>query len=256
MIHFQPDMILGWVGSLMWPFLRISGLFMVAPVFGSRSVPVRVRVSLAFLLAWMISGAVPVPEGVAVVSVEGFLLAAIEVITGLAMGFLMLLTFTAVILAGQTVAMTSGLGFAMAIDPGSGVQVPVVSQFMLILATLIFLGSDGHLAMVAILISSFEAWPAGQVPLGADTFLQLASFLGHVFAMALVMALPALLSVLMVNLALGIVTRAAPQLNIFAVGFPISIMVGFLVLLLSLDVLSHQSIALFERAFEELRHLM
>jgi flagellar biosynthetic protein FliR len=222
------------IESHLWPFLRISALLVVAPIFSAGSVTVRVRLLLAVLFVALVAPLLPAPIGVDPLSGVGFLIALREIAIGLVMGFLLQMVFSTVVVAGETLAMSMGLGFAMSVDPQNGVQVPVVSQLNVILATLLFLAIDGHLLLLAALADSFQVLPIDGAGLDAVTFGNLVGLGGQIFASALLLALPALTAVLMVNIAFGVITRAAPQLNIFAVGFPVTIMVGFIFMLLSL----------------------
>jgi flagellar biosynthetic protein FliR len=225
-----------WVEQYYWPFLRLSALFLAAPVFSAASFPVRSRVLLAVLVTAVVAPALGQFSVASPLSGEGFLLAVSQVLIGVAMGFILQLVFAAAVVAGQALAMTMGLGFAMSVDPQNGLQVPVLSQFYVILATLLFLTVDGHLLLIHMLVQSFELIPAG-MPLAAGELafnvLQLGTGL---FVSALLLALPALTAVLLINTAFGVITRAAPQLNIFAVGFPVTILAGFIFVFLSLPV--------------------
>lgn len=217
-----------------WPFIRISALFLAAPVFGASSFPVRARVLLAIAITGLIVTAIPESPQVDVLSPAGLLLAGQQVIIGFAMGFIIQLVFAAAVVAGQSLAMTMGLGFAMSVDPQNGVQVPVLSQLYVILATLIFLVVDGHLLLIQALAHSFTLLPVAMVAF-RDTFaLDIAMLGSQMFASALLLALPALTAVLLINIAFGVITRAAPQLNIFAVGFPVTIFAGFVFIFLTL----------------------
>jgi len=217
-----------------WPFLRISALLLTAPLFSAGSVPVRVRVLLAVMVAALIAphlAAVPVVDPL---SGPGLLFATREVAIGAAIGFSLQVVFAAVVVAGETLAMSMGLGFAMSVDPQNGVQVPVVSQLNVIFATLLFLAIDGHLLLLLAVADSFSVLPVGSALFTSDLFARLALLGSGIFSSALLLALPALTAVLMTNIAFGVITRAAPQLNIFAVGFPVTILVGFVFLLLGL----------------------
>lgn len=228
------DQLLALTRAWYWPFLRISALLLVAPVFAARSVTVRVRILLAVLLAALLAPLLPVAGTPDVLSGPGLLLALREVAIGLSMGFVMQLVFAAVVVAGETLAMSMGLGFAMSVDPQNGIQVPMVSQLNVILATLLFLAIDGHLVLLTALAESFRLLPPAQPLFELGSFANVAAFGGQVFATALLLALPALTAVLMINVAFGVITRAAPQLNIFAVGFPVTILAGFFFMLLAL----------------------
>lgn len=226
--------LVGLVQLYFWPFLRISALFIVSPVFNANTVPVRVRVVLAIMMAALLAPFLKVPVEVDLLSPAGLLLASREVAIGLLLGFLVQMVFAAVVVAGETLAMSMGLGFAMSVDPQNGVQVPVISQLNVILATLLFLAIDGHLLVLAALARSFILLPIEGVALDSRFFFSVFELGGTIFATALLLALPAVTAVLVTNIAFGVITRAAPQLNIFAVGFPVTIAVGLIFMMLGL----------------------
>ena len=232
------DDILRWAVSLAWPFVRISALLLVAPVLGARQINTRVRLGLALLLAWMIAPQLPEPPAIDPLSVGGLVVAIEQALIGISMGFVLTLVFSAINQAGEAIALSMGLGFASAVDPVGGVQVPMISQYLSILATLIFLAMNGHLVLLELLLKSFETFPIGVDGPDTDDLWYIAGFGSQMFAGAVLIALPAVASLLLVNLAMGVVTRAAPQLNIFAVGFPITILAGFLIILLTLPSLT------------------
>tara|TARA_R110001592_G_scaffold363398_2_gene687966 strand:- start:37749 stop:38519 length:771 start_codon:yes stop_codon:yes gene_type:complete len=220
--------------SYYWPFLRISGLFLAAPIFGAASFPVRARVLLAVLVVALIAPLLPPMEQVDPVGAGGILLSAQQILIGVSMGFILQMTFGAVVIAGQSLAMTMGLGFAMSVDPQNGVQVPVLSQLYVILSTLIFLAIDAHLVLIQILADSFTLIPVGVLSVDGAFLMNVVLWASQMFAGALLLALPALTAVLLINISFGVITRAAPQLNIFAVGFPVTIGVGFMFIFLSM----------------------
>ena len=225
-----------WLASFMWPFLRFSAMLLVAPFFGSRSIPVRSRVVLALLLALMVAPLVKAPD-VVLLSSTGFILLLQQLLAGVVLGLLLQAVFAAVVMAGQTVATTMGLGFASTVDPQNGVQVAVVGQFYMIFATLIFLAVDGHLVMIELLAGSFLVLPVSTQVVPMDRLMEVVLWCGRMFADAVLISLPVVAGVLLVNVALGVITRAAPQLNIFAVGFPLTILSGFVLMLLAIPVL-------------------
>lgn len=231
---FTPEDFIALLQSYLWPFLRVSALLLSAPIFGASSLTVRARVLLAVMIAALIVPTLPAPPRVDPVSALGLVLALREIGIGLAMGFVMQLVFAAVVVAGHSVATTMGLGFAMSVDPQNGVPVPVVSQFNVVLATLLFLAIDGHLMLVAALANSFSVFPIGSDAAAVNVFGAVVALGSALFASALLLALPTLTAILLINVAFGVVTRAAPQLNIFAVGFPVTILAGFLFMMLSL----------------------
>ncbi|MFT4823224.1 MAG: flagellar biosynthetic protein FliR [Halioglobus sp.] len=217
-----------------WPFLRLSALFLASPVFSASSVPVRLRVLTAVAITAVIVPSIPASPDIDVLGPEGILVAGQQLMIGAAMGFIVQMLFAAVIIAGQTLAMTMGLGFAMAVDPQNGVQVPVLSQLYMILATLIFLALNAHLILIEYLVESFTLLPVGLSGWRDDFGLDVVMWASQMFSSALLLALPALTAVLIINIAFGVITRAAPQLNIFAVGFPVTIFAGFVFIFLTM----------------------
>jgi flagellar biosynthetic protein FliR len=246
-MEIQAAQITGWVTAFLWPLLRVSGMVMVAPVFGANVVPVRIRVVLALALTVLVAPLAPAPPELQPLAAAGLLAIAQQVLTGVAIGFAVQLAFDALIMAGQTVAMTMGLGFATLVDPARGAATPVLSQLLLILGLLLYLSLDGHLALIAVLADIFRG-PAGGAGFGIGEAWTLAAWGGRIFEAGLVIALPAVIALLVVNFGMGIVSRAAPQLNLFAVGFPVAMLAGFLVLLLSLPALRTGFTQLLEEA--------
>jgi flagellar biosynthetic protein FliR len=248
-MEFEAGQLTGWLTALLWPLLRVSGLILVAPVLGANVVPARLRVALALALAVLVSPLAPPPPALDPLSAAGVLAMATQVAIGVAIGFAVQIAFDALVMAGQLVAMTMGLGFATLVDPARGGATPVLSQFLLILGILLFLSVDGHLALIGVLVESFRWAPVGPAGLAPEGLWSLVLWGGKVFEAGLVIALPALIALLGINLGMGVVSRAAPQLNLFAVGFPVAMLFGFLVLLLSLPALRGAFLGLLEGAF-------
>ena len=239
-----------WVGSLLWPFIRIGAMLMAAPIFGARLVPVRVRLALALMLAWILSPMVYANvTAIDPLSARGLLVTVHQVLIGLAMGFTLQLVFSALVIAAQSMAMGMGLGFATAVDPQNGIQVPVVAQYYLALSTLMFLAMNGHLLMIQVLVDSFQSLPVGFTGLSREGLWALVGWGGRMFAGAVLIALTAMTAMLLINLAFGVMSRAAPQLNIFGVGFPVMMGAGFIVIMLSLPGLTPHVEDLVEDAF-------
>ncbi len=233
---------LSWLATLMWPFMRIGAMFAAAPIFSARSIPVRIRILLALLVAWLLLPVIPKPPEVDLISGDAVIISISQILIGLAMGFILQMVFSAFIIAGQAVANAMGLGFATMVDPQNGIQVPVISQAFLIMATLVFLALNGHLIFIEVMAKSFHNLPIGPTALSSDALWRLVTWGSDMFVGGLLIALPAMAALLLVNLAFGIASRAAPQLNIFAVGFPIMIMVGFLFMIFILpSVTGHLS---------------
>jgi flagellar biosynthesis protein FliR len=222
------------VGSLLWPFMRISAMLMAMPVIGTRLVSVRVRVVLAVLISFLVLPLLPEMPAVEPLSVAGLTVSIHQVLIGLAMGFILQTVLGALTIAGEAIAMTMGLGFASMVDPANGVNVPVLSQFFLIIGTLLFLSLGGHLMVIQLVVSSFQSIPVGLEGITRDSFWVIISFSSQMFIAAIWIALPALISILVITLAMGIMTRAAPQLNIFSVGFPVTMLMGFIIIMFML----------------------
>lgn len=219
------------VAPYVWPFFRIAGLVMVAPVFGARLVPVRIRLAFGLALTAALAPSVPPVVVFDAYISNGFLIAH-EVLLGIAMGFCLQMIFDALVIGGQTIAMSMGLGFAMLVDPQRGVSVPVVSQFFVVLGILMFLTLGGHLALIRMLAESFEIVEIGQF-LNTASLWMIVGWGTQMFSGAIRIALPAVAALLVVNIAFGVMSRAAPTLNLFAVGFPVALLLGFIILLLN-----------------------
>lgn len=219
-----------------WPFFRIAGVLMVAPVFGARLVPVRIRLALSVATTFVLSPVLPITQSFELTLGAGVIVLQ-EVLVGVAMGFVLQMIFDALIIAGQTIAMGMGLGLATMIDPQRGIAVPVVSQFFVILGMLIFLALGGHLATLRLISDSFTLLPLGQM-LSSDGVWMLVSWGGQMLAGAVRIALPAATALLVANIAFGVMSRAAPTLNLFAVGLPAGLLIGFVILLMNVGHLS------------------
>jgi flagellar biosynthetic protein FliR len=227
-----------WLAAFLWPLMRVSAMIAVAPIFGSRQTPARLRIGIALLLTWMLVPVIPQSPVVEIFSPQAFLIMVQQILIGAAMGFVLQMVFGALVFGGQTLAYSMGLGFASMMDPQNGVQVPVLSQFYILLATLLFLVLNGHLMLIQMLAESFHTLPVGVSGVDRGFLEQIIRWTSEMFAGGLLIALPAVAVLLLVNLGMGIITRAAPQLNIFAVGFPMTMLLGFLVIWLTLpDVL-------------------
>ncbi|QOC21193.1 flagellar biosynthetic protein FliR [Wenzhouxiangella sp. AB-CW3] len=253
MFEVTESQLLEWLSGFLWPFFRIAGMLMVAPLFSAAFIPVRIRMLLAFTLSLAVVPLLPPPPDVPLFSIEGMLIGVQQVLVGFAAGFLLQLVFDAVVVGIQTVAMSMGLGFAVMVDSQSGVQVPVLSQFHVIIATLLFLAFNGHLLVISMLIDSFTHLPVGPIGLSADSFWILVSWGSNMFAGAVNIALPAATAVLVVNLSIGVISRAAPSLNLFAVGFPITMLTGFVMLMATLPMLQGTLARLIEEAMQAIR---
>ena len=236
-----------WIAAVLWPLTRILALMTTAPLLGNQKVPVAVKIGLAVLITAAVAPNIDALPAIDPASGAGLLVLVNQLLIGMAMGFAMQLVFTAVEMAGEFIAMQMGLGFAVFYDPQSAGQTPVIGQFLGLLATLVFLAINGHLLMVTVMAESFTALPVAGTALSAFGWNTVASFGAKIFLAALLMSLPIIVTLLAVNLALGVLTRSAPQLNIFAIGFPITLTVGMGLLMLALPHLTPQ----FERLMQD-----
>ena len=233
MISITSAQLDAWLAALIFPLARILAMIASSPVLGNKQVPARVKIGLSALLAIIIAPTVGEMPPIAIGSPQGLLIVIQQVIIGVAMGFSMRLIFIAIEMAGELAGLQMGLGFASFYDPINASHNPIISQWMGVIAALAFLAINGHLYMVATLAESFKTLPIGSV-LPAKSFFGVAIWGGSIFAYALQISLPIMAALLITNIALGILTRAAPQLNLFAVGFPVSLAIGFFVLALSM----------------------
>lgn len=228
MIEVTSAQLLAWAGALLFPFIRVMAAISSAPILGHASIPIRVRVALALILAFTAAGFAPV--SVPLDSPHALAYALRETLIGAALGLLLRLVFAAAELAGDAIGLQMGLGFAFFVNPQSGAQSPLVGSLFVIIAGLLFLALDIHLLLIGGLMESFRALPV-DAPLHSGLGLQAVVAAGaEMFRLALSIALPALAALLLTNLALGVLSRAAPQLNLFAVGFPATLIIGALVL--------------------------
>lgn len=233
MISITSAQIDTWLAAMMFPLMRIIAMISSSPVLGNKQVPVRVKIGLSVLITIIIAPTLGTLPQVSLGSAQGLLIMIQQVIIGVAMGFTIRLIFTAVEMAGELTGLQMGLGFASFYDPINAVHSPVVAQWLGIIAALAFLAINGHLYMLSALADSFHSLPIGGM-ITAEGFYGVAKWGGSIFAYALQISLPVLAALLTTNIALGILTRAAPQLNVFAVGFPITLAIGFFILALSM----------------------
>lgn len=252
---FTTAQITGWLGDFLWPLMRVAMMFAVAPIFGGRLVPKRVRLLLSLLVTWVLLPVIPDAPAVDPLSAAGVMITLQQLLIGLVLGFMLQMVFSALVLGGQVIAIGMGLGFASMVDPQNGVQVPVVGQYYVTLATLLFLVLDGHLMLIALLAETFHALPVAVDGLNRQSLWDVAAWASHMFAGAMLIALPAVTALLLTNIAFGVITRAAPQLNIFAVGFPLTLTLGFAIMFFTVPALLPQFSDMLGDAFEMMRVL-
>jgi flagellar biosynthetic protein FliR len=226
----------GWIAAWLWPFVRIGACLMVAPVFGASFVPARMRLVTAGAITLLVAPLLPQPQ-VAMFSVQGLIITVQQVLIGVAIGFVVQIVFDALAMGGQLLANTMGLSFAFNVDPLRGTGAPVVGQFYTLIATLTFLALNGHIAVIQAITNGFATLPISPDGLNPDGFWQIAQWGTQLFRGALMVALPGVTALLIVNLAFGVVSRAAPSLNLFAIGFPVTLIAGLMIILAGLPAM-------------------
>jgi flagellar biosynthetic protein FliR len=226
-----------WVSRMWWPVLRISGFVAAAPLLSQGVVPGLFKIALTLGLAFLLAPMARAPADLSIFSALGALLAVKEVLIGVSIGLVVQVAFEAMSLHGQTVAQSMGLGFATLVDPQHGTATPVVGQLYTLFAYLGYLAVGGHLMLLAALANSFETVPIGSTAAGAGMLESVAMWGGHVFQAGMLIALPAVIALLIVNMAFGVVHRTTPQLNLMGIGFPITLLAGFVILALGFDAI-------------------
>jgi flagellar biosynthetic protein FliR len=255
MINITTGQLEGWLALYLWPFLRIGACFMMAPIFGAGFVPPRVRLFLAGAITFIVAPLIPAPS-VEVFSFAAFVVTVHQLLIGFASAFALQLIFDALAMGGQLLANTMGLGFAFNVDPLRGVSTPVLGQLYMILVTLTFLAINGHLVLIEILVQGFTTLPVGMTGLDSQMLWRMGEWGSQLFAGALVVALPGMAALLVVNLAFGVMSRAAPTLNLFAVGFPITLISGLVIMYVGLPSVLAAFNQSLEAAFGVIRTLL
>lgn len=231
----QYSAIMTYVSDFMWPFARVSGLLMVAPILGSAYIPVSIKILIAVAITIFIVPLIQTPTSVDPLSIFGLVLLAQQILIGIIIGTIIQIVFNAVTIAGENIAMTMGLGFAHMTDPVNGITIPVISQLLTVVASLYFLALNGHIALINMLVSSFDVLPFTEL-FSINNLMAVAEWGGRMFIGAVLISIPAVTALLVVNIAMGLMTRVAPQMNIFSVGFPLTMMLGFIFILVSIPM--------------------
>jgi flagellar biosynthetic protein FliR len=250
MITFTEAQLMAWLSPLLWPFLRVLAVFTAAPIFSNRAFPVRARIALALLIALACQATLPPMPVIELDNAAVFGVVIQQVGIGLAIGFVVRLVFAAFELAGEVVGFQMGLNFAAFFDPSMNAQTSAVARFFGYMASLLFVVLNGHIMVLMAVTRSFEVFPVTQNFGEALRLMKLYTLGGELFASALWIALPMLALLLFTNLALGIISRVAPQMNIYAVGFPITLAVGLVGMTATLPLLDGPFQALLERSIE------
>jgi flagellar biosynthetic protein FliR len=246
-LTFNEAQILQWLTPLLWPFLRTLALFTSAPVLSSRAVPMRIKIGLALLIAVAAQASLPEMPVIPLDSATGLAMVVQQVLIGLTLGFSARVVFAAVEFAGELVGLQMGLNFAGFFDPATGSQGTATSRFFTAIGSLLFVVVNGHLLLSVAVLRSFEVFPVAAEPLAFIATLQPQVWGAEVFRLGLWIALPIVTMLLFVNLVLGVISRVAQQIQIFSVGFSITVSVGLIGTLLTLPMLQAPLVAALER---------
>ncbi|MCZ8095757.1 MAG: flagellar biosynthetic protein FliR [Acidovorax sp.] len=250
MITFNEAQLVAWLSPVLWPFLRVLAVFSVAPIFSMRMIPMRVKIGLAFLVALCAQG-VLVNQPIVDINGRDAIGAVVQqVVIGLSIGFAVRLVFSAVELAGEIIGLQMGLNFASFFDPASNAQISAVARFFGNVSMLLFIVVNGHLMVVMAVVKSFDRFPVNGNFLSALNQMRLYELGSSLFSSALWIALPMIALLLFVNLALGVISRVAPQMNIYAVGFPVTLTVGMLGIAATLPMLEQPILTLMQQAVD------
>ncbi|MET0208317.1 MAG: flagellar biosynthetic protein FliR [Variovorax sp.] len=247
MLTFTEAQLMGWITPVLWPFLRVLGLFTTAPIFSTRAIPVRARIGLAFMIALCAQASLQAQPTVSLSSAAMLGTLVQQVGIGMAIGFIVRLVFTAVELAGELVGLQMGLNFASFFNPMSNAQTSAVSSFFGNMAMLLFLAINGHLTIVMAVMKSFDAFPVGGSFMQALARMRIHELGAELFASALWIALPMIGLLLFANLVLGVISRVAPQMNIYAIGFPVTLAAGLAGITLTLPMMEQPLVMLMEQ---------
>ncbi|MFZ6872735.1 flagellar biosynthetic protein FliR [Undibacterium sp. Di27W] len=255
MISFSSNELIALINSFIWPLTRILGLIAVAPPFGNNTVPVQIKIALGIVLSLIVAPNLPAVSDLDPVSLNGILVLGQQLIIGLGMGFVMRVVFSAIEMAGEVSGLTMGLGFATFFDPQTQGRSSAIAQFLVLTSTLLMLTLNVHLTMLAALVESFQTIPISTSFQTGLNYQKLAIWGEQIFSVGMHLSLPIVAALLVTNVALGILTRAAPQLNLFGIGFPITIGTGFLMLALIMPYLLLPLQNLFQSGIEMIQSL-
>jgi flagellar biosynthesis protein FliR len=255
MLTITSAQLLAWLGAFLWPLGRILGVMASAPIFGNRSIPATVRVGLSVLLSLIVAIQLPTSPDLDPLSWTGLLVLVNEFLIGVGIGFSWRIVFTGIEMAGELIGSTMGLSFATQFDPMSQGRSSAVSQLLSMLTVLLALSANLHLLFLEVLIQSFHSLPIGLDSVDRRLFQQIAIWGGHMFAIGVQLSLPVVTALLIVNMALGVLTRSAPQLNLFSIGFPVTLGVGIVMIGLCLPYWSEPILKMLREGIQMIQTL-
>ena len=249
MLAFTSAQLDAWITAFLFPLARIFGLLASAPIFNNAAQPMRIRVMAGLVITLALVPVLPPMPAVSAGSWVGFVILAQQLIIGALLGFTLRIAFAAIDIAGDLIGMQMSLSFAVFYDPQNAGQTAVLAEFLGLLTMLIFLAMNGHLLTLSVLAESFRLLPVTATPFSAGGFASMLAWSSTLFSAGLLLALPLITALLIANLAMGVLARVAPQLNIFAVGFPVTLTAGFIVLMFSIPYFGAAMERLFDHAF-------
>lgn len=255
MILFDSSQLLFWISQLFWPLARVLALIMTAPLLSEKAISRKVKIGLGVMITWVLLPTLP-PTHVTLFSVGGFWLLIQQILIGISIGFTMQFAFAAVRTAGEVIGLQMGLSFATFFDPGSRLNMPVLARFLDMLAMLLFLSFDGHLWLISMLSDSFLTLPIGGETPNGSAFMALTKAASLIFLNGMKLALPLITLLLILNLALGLLNRVSPQLSVFAIGFPVTLSIGMIFIILMMPLLGPFCEHLFSEIFDLLSTLI
>lgn len=256
MIDFTLPQLTAWIGTFLWPFIRIAAFIGSAPILGDPSIPVYFKVALAAILALAVAPAIGTPPTVSLASYEAIGILLEQMLVGLALGLIMRMVFAAVLLAGELVGLQMGLSFASFFDPANSGNTSVMARLFSVIATLVFVSVNGHLIVISGLASTFEMLPIGGERLDMNGIGYLVQYSNQIFTASLLLALPMVIALLTINLTMGILNRTAQQLSVFSVGFPITLSVGLALLTVVLPQTNNDFETLFMSGFTAMTEMI
>ncbi|MBN7120172.1 flagellar biosynthetic protein FliR [Erwinia billingiae] len=255
MINIDSSQLVFWISQLFWPLARVLALIMTAPLLSEKSISKKVKIGLGVMITYVLLPSLP-PTNVTLFSAGGFWLLIQQILIGVAIGFTMQFAFAAVRTAGEVIGLQMGLSFATFFDPASRLNMPVLARFLDMLAMLLFLSFNGHLWLISMVADSFHTLPIGGDPINGNAFLALTKAASLIFLNGLRLALPLITLLLTLNLALGLLNRVAPQLSVFAIGFPVTLSIGIIFISLMMPLLAPFCEHLFSEVFDLLASVL
>lgn len=234
MFEVSVPQIYAWIAQYFFPFCRVAAFFMMLPVLSTQLVPQRIRLGLAMATTLLIAPLLDPMPPVELLSLSALLIILQQIMIGLALGFIVQILFQIFVIGGQAVAMQNGLGFATLVDPVNGISVASISQVYLMTVNLLFFAFNGHLAVIHLLADSFRTLPVSDIGIVMDRYFDMVNLGSWMFTGALMVAMPSTIALLVVNIAFGVIARVAPQMNIIAVGFPFTMVMGLIIIWLTL----------------------